>query len=82
MIHDLKPYPAYKDSGVPWLGEVPEQWQLLPLKRWIRMNSEVLPESTPEDYEFRYLEIGSVGTGALTAKLCPRSSPGHHTRWP
>ena len=22
----LKPYPRYKDSGVPWLGEVPEHW--------------------------------------------------------
>lgn len=28
MIHDLKPYPAYKDSGVPWLGEVPEHWKI------------------------------------------------------
>lgn len=28
MIADLKPYPAYKDSGVPWLGEVPEQWEV------------------------------------------------------
>ncbi|MDM7917656.1 MAG: restriction endonuclease subunit S [Methanosarcina sp.] len=27
MIHNLKPYPAYKDSGVPWLGEVPEHWK-------------------------------------------------------
>ncbi len=27
MIADLKPYPAYKDSGVPWLGEVPEHWE-------------------------------------------------------
>jgi type I restriction enzyme S subunit len=26
MINDLKPYPAYKDSGVPWLGGVPEHW--------------------------------------------------------
>ncbi len=24
----LKPYPAYKDSGVPWLGEVPEHWEV------------------------------------------------------
>ena len=24
MIADLKPYPAMKDSGVPWLGEVPK----------------------------------------------------------
>ncbi|MEZ4713130.1 MAG: hypothetical protein R3A44_38425 [Caldilineaceae bacterium] len=30
MNHDLKPYPAYKDSGVQWLGEVPEHWQQLP----------------------------------------------------
>jgi type I restriction enzyme, S subunit len=24
----LKPYPAYKDSGVPWLGAVPEHWEV------------------------------------------------------
>lgn len=28
MISDLKPYPAYKDSGVEWLGEVPVGWEL------------------------------------------------------
>jgi restriction endonuclease S subunit len=28
-----KPYPAYKDSGVPWLGKVPEHWEVVPLKR-------------------------------------------------
>jgi type I restriction enzyme S subunit len=26
---DIKPYPAYKDSGVPWLGQVPDHWTLL-----------------------------------------------------
>ena len=30
MIAELKPYPAMKDSGVPWLGEVPEHWPVLP----------------------------------------------------
>ncbi|HRQ64417.1 MAG TPA: restriction endonuclease subunit S [Xanthomonadaceae bacterium] len=30
MIDGLKPYPAMKDSGVPWLGEVPEHWEALP----------------------------------------------------
>jgi type I restriction enzyme S subunit len=29
MIANLKPYPTYKDSGVPWLGEVPEHWKVL-----------------------------------------------------
>jgi len=28
MIADLMPYPALKDSGVPWLGEVPEHWEV------------------------------------------------------
>lgn len=27
-------YPAYKDSGVEWLGEVPEHWSVLPVK-WV-----------------------------------------------
>jgi len=26
----LRSYPAYKDSGVPWLGEVPEHWEVKP----------------------------------------------------
>jgi type I restriction enzyme S subunit len=26
----LVPYPEYKDSGLPWLGRVPEHWSLLP----------------------------------------------------
>ena len=28
MIHNLKPYSVYKDSGVPWLGEVPAHWEV------------------------------------------------------
>ena len=27
MIADLKSYPAMKDSGGEWLGEVPEHWE-------------------------------------------------------
>jgi type I restriction enzyme S subunit len=27
VIDGLKPYPKMKNSGVPWLGEVPEHWQ-------------------------------------------------------
>lgn len=66
MISNLRPYPAYKDSGVPWLGKVPEYWELKPLKRWVRINASVLPDTTPADYEFRYIDIGTVGRGFLT----------------
>lgn len=30
MIDGLKPYPATKDSGVTWLGGVPEHWKIMP----------------------------------------------------
>ena len=33
-------YPAYKPSGVEWLGEVPEHWNVLPLKRRSRLLTE------------------------------------------
>jgi len=33
-------YPAYKPSGVEWLGEVPEHWEVLPLKRKARLLTE------------------------------------------
>ena len=28
MIDDLKPYPEYRESGLPWLGKVPEHWKI------------------------------------------------------
>jgi type I restriction enzyme S subunit len=34
MIDGLKPYPEYKDSGVPWLGEVPGHWEVRQLGRF------------------------------------------------
>lgn len=32
-------YPAYKDSGVEWLGEVPEHWDVAPLKRMLSLQN-------------------------------------------
>lgn len=40
MTHDLKPYPAYKDSGVEWLGEVPEHWEVRKLRQVLRRHTE------------------------------------------
>ena len=30
MIADLGPYAGYKESGLPWLGRVPEHWEVRP----------------------------------------------------
>ncbi|WP_371999443.1 restriction endonuclease subunit S (plasmid) [Tistrella mobilis] len=37
-------YPAYRDSGVEWLGEVPAHWEVCPMKRFARFAyGEALP---------------------------------------
>ena len=40
MIKALKPYPYMKDSGVEWLGQVPEHWSLPRMKTVLRERSQ------------------------------------------
>lgn len=56
----MKKYPAYKDSGIEWVGEFPENWKLKPLKYLVGCNMESLSENTPEDFRVKYIEIGDV----------------------
>jgi len=39
MSH-YKPYPAYKDFGVEWIGEVPRHWEILRIKRTASLRTE------------------------------------------
>ena len=43
-------YQKYKDSGVDWLGEVPQGWGVAPLKRNFRIISGSTPKSDYEPY--------------------------------
>ena len=65
VTHGLDPNVCLKPSGIEWLGEVPIHWDVRRLKHWVGINEAVLPETTHPDFEFRYLEIGAVGTGVL-----------------
>jgi type I restriction enzyme S subunit len=56
MIHDLKPYSSMKHSGVPWLGEVPEHWE-------VRRNGRLFAERQETGFpELPILEV-SLKTG-------------------
>lgn len=56
-------YPAYKPSGVEWLGEVPEHWEVKPLKRVAEIQTglakgkEVEPEGS---VEVPFLRVANV----------------------
>jgi len=43
-----RPYQKYKDSGVEWLGEIPEHWSGTALKRWVEVKITDGPHETPE----------------------------------
>jgi type I restriction enzyme S subunit len=49
-IRKWKPYPAYKDSGVGWLGKIPEHWQGKKLKYLFRVVNGSTPKSTDPEY--------------------------------
>ena len=67
MIADLKPYPSMKNSGVSWLGEVPEHWQVRRLKTLCSRSA---------------LYGANVGCDIVYNSRCSISSDdGHHRGW-
>jgi type I restriction enzyme S subunit len=69
VTRGLDPAAKLKPSGVDWLGDVPEHWEVKPLKWWSDINRVTLGQNTPDDFAFDYIDIGSVGTGMLNAPL-------------
>src|SRR5438046_2000784 len=55
-----KRYPVYRDSGIEWLGNVPEGWKPKRLKYVASMNAETLPQVTDPNYVLRYIDIGDI----------------------
>lgn len=41
----LKPYPKYKESGVQWIGEIPEEWELERFKIRFKSKKGKIPEN-------------------------------------
>lgn len=62
-MSELQRYPDYKDSGVPWLGEIPSHWDVKKLKHMARIQngSDYKHIQTDEGYPV----IGSGGAFAF-----------------
>jgi len=79
----LPRYERYKDSGVEWLGEVPEHWDFKRLILLASINDDVLPEDTRPDFVMEYLDISSVTPGSkmlATASIKFDSAPSRARR--
>lgn len=56
----LNPDAKLKDSGVKWLGKIPEHWHIRRLKYCSTVNDESLAETTDPAFELTYVDISSV----------------------
>ena len=74
MIADLKPYPAMKDSGVEWLGEVPEHWRLRSRseRRFLQAYAAVTKDEETQAYECSR-QSASASRGTTQFFICPSS---------
>jgi len=79
----MEKYAAYKNSGVEWLGEIPEHWEVNRLKHVCGINANTLPESTNKNFQFQYVDIGAVTYEEgiiLTEKFNFKNSPSRARR--
>ncbi len=44
----LNPKAKARDSGVEWIGEVPEHWSVAPIKRWFSTTSGATPDTSQQ----------------------------------
>jgi type I restriction enzyme S subunit len=56
----LNPDVPMKDSGVEWLGEIPDHWEVKKLKNAAFLNLDTLNEDIQPDYLLNYIDIGNV----------------------
>ena len=75
MITALRPYPAYKDSGVPWLGQVPAHWEVRRLGLVTHILNGATPSSSrPEYWDGHIVWITPDDLGKLKSRYIDNSA--------
>jgi len=70
----IEPYQAYKDSGVEWLGVIPEHWETLAVKRVAKagykkfVDGDWIESPYITDKGIRLIQTGNVGIGIYKEK--------------
>ena len=66
----FKPYPAYQDSGVEWLGEIPAHWEVRRADSFLRYDKiQIDPSEILQELVFHYSipAVQETGDGVLEA---------------
>jgi len=66
----MKPYPKYKDSGIEWIGMVPEGWGFAPIRSFAKSGYKTFTDGdwieSPyiREQGIRLIQTGNIGIGA------------------
>lgn len=66
----MKKYETYKDSGIEWIGQIPEHWEVIPMKHYFYMKGRIGWQGLKAD---EFLEEGPylvTGTDFENGKVC------------
>ncbi len=69
MKYTLRDKKEMKDSGVEWVGKIPESWDTERLKNTVQLNHSALGPNTSPDYEVNYIDIGNVKSDGSFGKI-------------
>lgn len=60
VTRGLNPNVRLKESGIEWIGQIPEHWDVKRIKDAFSINQATLPENTKGTYQFKYIDISNV----------------------
>ncbi len=77
----MKRYEKYKDSGIPWIGEIPEHWERLRLKRYSVKIGDGL-HGTPEfDDKGEYFFVNGNNLGLINIEYKSTTQKANFTEY-
>ena len=65
VTRGLNPNVKFKPSGIPWLGDVPEHWDIRPIKQTLLRMDYGTSESSTGDGTYRVLTMGHIQDGRV-----------------
>ncbi|HGU4110858.1 TPA: restriction endonuclease subunit S, partial [Escherichia coli] len=65
-MSQYRAYPTYKDSGIEWIGQVPEHWKIAQIKRISALNPKKSTLSEEKDSLCTFLPMEKLRTNAVT----------------
>ena len=67
VTRGLDPNVRLKPSGIEWLGEIPEHWSVLPIKRALGSVDYGISDASSDDGRIPVLGMGNIRDGIVTA---------------